>query len=52
VPVTICNLHKWMPVKALVPLGIPSDVVIKIHPPVETKDRNEMQTWREVRAPC
>jgi hypothetical protein len=28
--------------------GVPSDVVIKIHPPVDTKDRNENIVWREV----
>lgn len=32
--------------------GVPSDVVIKIHPPVETKDRNENIVWREVRKAC
>jgi hypothetical protein len=29
--------------------GVPSDVVIRIHPPVETQNRNENLVWREVR---
>ncbi|TFJ80408.1 hypothetical protein NSK_008149 [Nannochloropsis salina CCMP1776] len=48
VPISICNLHKWMPAGAIVPLGVPSDVVIRIHPPVETQNRNENLVWREV----
>lgn len=51
VPVSISHLHKWMPTDAALPLGIPSDVVVRIHPPVDTKDRNENVVMREVCRP-
>lgn len=38
VPVSICNLWKWMPTAALMPLGRPNDVIVKIHPPISTDD--------------
>mmetsp|Transcript_40824 Transcript_40824/g.79932 ORF Transcript_40824/g.79932 Transcript_40824/m.79932 type:complete len:339 (-) Transcript_40824:434-1450(-) len=41
VPISICNLHKWMPDTALTPLGIPMGVTIKVHPAVETEGRDE-----------
>lgn len=37
-----------MPVNTLAPLGIPNDVVVKIHPPVETKDRKDEDVLKEV----
>lgn len=38
VPVSIGNLHRWMPPTALLPLAPIRDIFIKIHPPIETKD--------------
>jgi hypothetical protein len=56
VPISICNLFKWMPNRCVVPMGVPSDVIIKIHPPIETKGRNENVVMKEVRTcvwyPC
>jgi hypothetical protein len=48
VPVSIGNLHRWMPPSALLPLAPIRDVTIKIHPPVETQDRPISQ----IRAQC
>lgn len=39
VPISIGNLHRWMPSSALLPLAPIRHVYIKIHPPVETGDR-------------
>ena len=40
VPVSIGNLHRWMPASALLPLAPIKHVYIKIHPPIETLDRS------------
>lgn len=47
-PVSICNLSKWMPPRHLVPIGVPDDIVVVIHPPVETKGRPEFEVSKEV----
>lgn len=39
IPVSIGNLHRWMPKNALLPLAPIRDVYIKIHPAIETVDR-------------
>ena len=39
IPVSIGNLHRWMPKNALLPLAPITDVYIKIHPAIETADR-------------
>uniref|UniRef100_A0A6T8NGR0 1-acyl-sn-glycerol-3-phosphate acyltransferase n=1 Tax=Hemiselmis andersenii TaxID=464988 RepID=A0A6T8NGR0_HEMAN len=41
VPISICDLHRWMPDSALTPLGIPIGVTIKVHPAIETAGRDE-----------
>ncbi len=52
VPVSIGNLHRWMPPSALMPLGAIRDVYIKIHPAIETKDAKvsdlRAMTWDAV----
>jgi 1-acyl-sn-glycerol-3-phosphate acyltransferase len=35
VPVSIADLHRWMPDTALVPLGLPRGVVVTVHPPID-----------------
>ena len=50
IPVSICNMHRWMPADtALLPLGFPGKTgEIKIHPPVDTRGRNEEEVLLEV----
>ncbi|CAM9367084.1 unnamed protein product, partial [Heterosigma akashiwo] len=36
-PVSICNVPKWFPATAAMPLRVPNDVVIRIHPPISAK---------------
>jgi 1-acyl-sn-glycerol-3-phosphate acyltransferase len=48
VPVSIGNLHRWMPKTALLPLSPIRDVYIKIHPAIETVDR----PVTKIRAEC
>lgn len=48
VPVSICGLHRWMPPSVLLPLGVPREVAIKIHPPVALGDRTEREMMNEV----
>jgi len=47
IPVSICDLWRWMPPSAILPLGYPRQVEIKIHPPVETAGRDESEVERE-----
>lgn len=37
VPVTISDVARWYPKGTLLPIGVPTDVVLTIHPPIETK---------------
>jgi 1-acyl-sn-glycerol-3-phosphate acyltransferase len=39
VPVSIGNLHRWMPPSALLPLAPIRQVTITVHPPIDTKDK-------------
>lgn len=48
VPVSICDLHRWMPSSALLPLAFPRRVEIKIHPVVDTDGRKEEDVLKEV----
>lgn len=48
VPVSIGNLHRWMPKTALLPLAPIRDVYIKIHPAIETADK----PVTKIRAEC
>lgn len=48
VPVSIGNLHRWMPPSALLPLAPIRNIYIKIHPPIDTSDKPVSQ----IRALC
>ena len=59
VPVTISDLARWYPKGTLLPIGIPTDVVVTIHPPVYTTGENMVdesaaiaQTYDAVRTPA
>jgi len=43
VPVSIGNLHRWMPKDALLPLAPIRHVYIKIHPAISTEDKTVSQ---------
>jgi 1-acyl-sn-glycerol-3-phosphate acyltransferase len=43
VPVSICNLYKWMPSSAVSPLAFPKQVEVKIHPAIDTKGKTEQE---------
>ena len=47
-PVSICDLHRWMPPSALLPVSFPRQVEIKIHPVVKVGDREESEVLAEV----
>lgn len=58
VPVTISDLARWYPKGTLLPIGVPTDVVVTIHPPVHTAGPNKVsesdaiaQTYDAVRTP-
>lgn len=48
VPVSIANLHRWMPASAILPLGPARHVQIQIHPPIDMKNT----TVRDAKAIC
>lgn len=48
VPVSICNVYRWMPDTAVTPLGFPRGVEIKVHPPVDTVGRKEDDILQDV----
>jgi len=48
VPISIGNLHRWMPKEALMPLAPIQNTYIKIHPAIDTKDIPVSQ----IRAQC
>jgi 1-acyl-sn-glycerol-3-phosphate acyltransferase len=48
VPVSLANLHRWMPPSAALPLAPMRNVYIKIHPPIETANR----TVSEIKKMC
>jgi hypothetical protein len=59
VPVTISDLARWYPKGTLLPIGVPTDVVVTIHPPVHTAGPNKVsesdaiaQTYDAVRTPA
>ena len=59
VPVTISDLARWYPKGTLLPIGVPTDVVVTIHPPVHTSGPNKVseseaiaQTYDAVRMPA
>jgi 1-acyl-sn-glycerol-3-phosphate acyltransferase len=48
VPISVGNLHRYMPQNALMPLAPLRNVYVYVHPPVETKDRKISEIRREV----
>ena len=59
VPVTISDLARWYPKGTLLPIGVPTDVVVTIPPPVYTYGPNKVsesdaiaQTYDAVRTPA
>lgn len=48
VPVSICDLHRWMPSSAMLPLGFPRRTEIKIHPVVTVEGKSDMELQKEV----
>jgi 1-acyl-sn-glycerol-3-phosphate acyltransferase len=47
VPVSICDLHRWMPDTAVSPLGFPAGVTIKIHPAIDVVGKGEDDIMKE-----
>lgn len=39
VPISIANLHRWMPPSAILPLAPIRGTYLRIHPPIQTTDR-------------
>lgn len=48
VPVSICNLYRFMPDTAVTPLAFPRGVEIVVHPPVEVVGRSENDILNDV----
>mmetsp|Transcript_13028 Transcript_13028/g.19226 ORF Transcript_13028/g.19226 Transcript_13028/m.19226 type:complete len:348 (-) Transcript_13028:241-1284(-) len=49
VPVSIGNLFQYNPPSSWLPLGKPNGAVLRIHPPIDTKGKNEAELMDEVR---
>jgi len=43
VPISLCYVTKWYPNTAMFPLARPTDVVVKIHPPISTEGYSEAE---------
>ncbi|CAM9435584.1 unnamed protein product [Phaeothamnion confervicola] len=50
VPVTLVNTHRMMPTDCLMPLLVPKDVEIHVHPPIDTAGRGEDELLELTRA--
>jgi 1-acyl-sn-glycerol-3-phosphate acyltransferase len=50
VPVALCDLHKWHPPSALMPMAIPRHVELKVLPLISTKGKNPDDVMRECQA--
>jgi 1-acyl-sn-glycerol-3-phosphate acyltransferase len=48
VPVSIGNLHRWMPPSALLPLAPIRGAYIMVHPPVETQGKSIKEVRKAV----
>jgi len=47
VPISICNVTKWYPNHAAVPLAVPNNIVLKIHPPIDTVGKKDEKILEE-----
>jgi len=47
VPISLCRVHKWFPNTALLPLARPTDVILKIHPPIDSKDFTDAELLKK-----
>ena len=50
VPIALCDLHKWHPPSALMPLAVPKGVELKVLPRVKTRDRSADELMADVQA--
>mmetsp|Transcript_46182 Transcript_46182/g.72264 ORF Transcript_46182/g.72264 Transcript_46182/m.72264 type:complete len:250 (+) Transcript_46182:102-851(+) len=41
VPVSICNMYKWMPSTSATPLAVPQNIEVKIHPAIDPQGKEE-----------
>ena len=48
VPVSIGNLHRWMPPSALLPLAPIRGVYVMIHPAIDTRDKSTKEIRKDV----
>jgi len=48
VPISICNLYKWMPGSAVTPLAVPRNVIVKIHPGIDPEGKTEEEVLQYV----
>lgn len=46
VPISLGNLHRWMPPSAMLPLAPMRNVYIQIHPPIETANKTVSEIKR------
>lgn len=52
VPVSIGNLHRWMPPSALLPLAPIRGVFVMIHPPIDTAGRSIKEIRKAAEDAC
>ena len=50
VPIALCDLHRWHPPSALMPLAVPKGVELKVLPKIETKDKSADDLMAAVQA--
>jgi len=47
VPISICHAHRWFPYTALMPLATPTDIILKIHPPIDSKGLTDAELLKK-----
>jgi len=47
VPISLCNVTKWFPIWAWMPLACPTDIIIKIHPPIDPEGLEESELFQQ-----
>lgn len=46
VPVTVCDLHRWLPPGVLLPMAVPQGVEVVVHDPIEPFGKTEAELMR------
>ena len=47
VPISIGNVHRWMPQSAILPLKPMRDIYVRVHPPIEVTSDSKISVLRK-----